>query len=479
MYLAGIDLGTTGCKSMVFDSRGAILGSHYIEYGLLFTEDGVEQDAALWWEYAKTALKEAIKAAGVEGGDLSGIGISSQGIASVPVDVCGRPLSNAVSWYDTRAQKEADALAAQYGEEWLFKTTGRHPGSLFFPQVLYIKEHNPELYDRAAFFLMAQDYLVYRLCGEAVTDYTMASGTLCFDTLKHAWIAGMFDRSGIDAAKFPRIKRFGEVAGRILPAVAQELGVSENTVIAVGMQDQKAAALGAGIGRGSMTLSIGTASAVSVLSDSPVADPSGRVPCHAFDDSRWILENSVGASGAALKWVRDVMLPNTSYSDMDALALAGGPGAGGVLFVPGLGQGNGAFTGLSLSSRSADLVRAALEGVAYAIRECVEIQREVSAAAKEAGEIRVFGGGAKSSLWCQILADCLGMPVVVTRTQETSNLGAALCAGMALGLFADEKDRKAFVGDMKAIFTPQAKDALLYDEGYAQFKRLQNAIKTR
>jgi xylulokinase len=478
-YLAGIDLGTTGCKSMVVDAGGNIAGSHYIEYDLIFTKDGVEQDANLWWEYSKAALREAVKQSGIDGEALAGISFSSQGIAFVPVDRECRPLANAVSWYDTRAQAEAKEMAADYGEQYLFDTTGRPPLSLFFPQVLHLKRHNPELYKKAWKFLMAQDYLCCRFCGNAFTDYTMASGTLCFDTGTHQWIQEFFDRYGVDKDKFPELKGFGEKAGVISKEAASELGLSEKTVIAVGLQDQNAAALGAGItmGKGITTVSIGTATAVCVLSRR-ICDPSRRVPCHAFDAKNYILENPIGASGASLKWLRTALFQDMDYPALDEIAGGVQPGAGGVVFYPGLDSNNGSFTGLSLNSSRGEIVRALLEGIAYGVRRCVEIQREVSPSAAATRELRAFGSGAKSPLWLQILADCIGLPIVRLRTQDTANLGAAVCAGLALGLFSEEAALDRFIGSPQTVFTPNQEVSELYNQGYRKYLALSEALRS-
>jgi xylulokinase len=469
MYLAGIDLGTTGCKSMVFDHDGGIAGSYYIEYDLIFTPDGVEQDAELWWEHAKTALREAVRNAGIRGEELKAIAVASQGIASVPVDGEGKPLARAISWYDTRAQEEAAEIALQFGASYLFETTGRRASSLFFPQVLRIKRKNPALYEKARFFLMAHDYLVYRLCGAAVTDYTMASGTLCFDTGRHQWLNEMFDHYGIDRAKFPALQCFGTTAGKILPSVAAELGLSKETVIGVGMQDQKAAAMGAGITSepGVMTLSLGTAGAISCLSPEKRIDKTGRLNCHAFDNSRWITENYVGASGSSLKWLRNTLFPNKPYPELDEMAGNSGAGSGGVFFNPSLDANCGSFSGLSLTTGAGDMVRAVLEGIAYSVRNCVEIQKEVTNT--HVRELRVFGGGAGSGLWCQILSDVLNIPAALPRTKECTNLGAAICAGLSMGIFPGEAAIANFTGEISRRFEPDPVNARIYEEGYKKF----------
>lgn len=468
--LAGLDLGTTGCKAMVFDSRGNILGEHYIEYELIFTPEGVEQDANLWWQHAQQAFIKALQQAG--GGNVVGIGICSQGIASVAVNAEGLPLENAVSWYDQRAEEQARQMAQRYGAGRLFETTGRQPASYMFPQVLWAKQNKPQVYQKAAHYLMPHDYLVYRLCGRAVTDYSLASGTLCFDVKNHSWIKKIFDDFDIDIEKFPAVERWGRPAGRVLPQVARQWGLAQGAVVAVGMQDQKAAALGAGIASGVLAVSLGTAGAVSSLVAAQVADPGGRVACHGFGDEHWILEGAVGTAGGALKWLRDTFFKGVSYPQLDEMAAQSPIGAGGVTFYPEMGLGRGAFTGISLATKQGDVVRAVLEGVALGLRRCIQQQAALMPDGQKPKELLVFGGGAGSGLWCSMIADCTGLPVKRPRTKETGNLGAALCAGVAAGMLKSEDERRVFTGRPESTFTPNegAKDA--YDQAYRRYIKM-------
>ena len=188
MYLIGLDLGTTGCKSMVFDTTGQILGEHYIEYEVTFLPDGgAEQDAELWWQYAAEAVAAAVRKAGIDPKEAAGISVSSQGCAFVPVGRDGKPLANAISWYDTRALPQARALYARYGEKELFYRLGHPAESLVFPEILRLKEEAPELYQKTWKFLMPHDYLICRMTGRAVTDPSMASGSMCYDVSTGAW----------------------------------------------------------------------------------------------------------------------------------------------------------------------------------------------------------------------------------------------------------------------------------------------------
>jgi xylulokinase len=480
MYLLGIDLGTTGCKSMVFDLEGNILGDHYIEYDLIFTPEGVEQDANLWWDHVKTAIQTALRNAAVDGKKVLGLSISSQGISFVPIDEHGNTLMNAISWYDTRAMEEADAIKSDYDNFSIYTRTGRQISSLVFPEVMWLKKHRNEIYEKTYKFLMGLDFLVYRFTGRCATDYTMASGTLCFDTVSHEWISEFFQKYDIDKDKFPSIFCFGDVIGTVLPEVADELGLSTETKVVMGLQDQKAAAVGAGIDHGIITVSLGTASAISSLADTHVADKTMAVACHGFSRDSWILENSIGTAGAALKWAKNTMFPHLSYAEMDVLAEQTPAGSNGVFFYPKLYKGTartnkGFFSGLGLEITQGDLIRSVLEGIGYEIQECITAHQRISQGARSAEEIRIFGGGATSSIWCQIIADITNMKVVVPRTHETGNLGAALCAGIGAGVYKDLKEAKGMVGGIKTQYVPNLKNHEVYKERmnvYTETKKL-------
>ena len=482
MYLLGIDLGTTGCKSMVFDLEGNILGDHYIEYDLIFTSEGVEQDANLWWDHVKTAIQTALKSADIDGTKVLGLSISSQGISFVPIDENGNTLMNAISWYDTRAMEEAKIIEADYDNFAVFSCTGRQISSLVFPDVMWLKKHRPEVYEKSSSFLMGLDFLVYRFTGRYATDYSMASGTLCFDTVKHEWVSEFFEKYDIDMDKFPSIYCFGDVIGTVLPDVAEELGLSTKTKVVMGLQDQKAAAVGAGIDHGIITVSLGTASAICSVADTHVVDETMGVACHGFSRDSWMLENSLGTAGAALKWVRTTMFSQISYAEMDALAEQTPAGSNGVFFYPKLNKGvsshnEGFFTGLGLEITQGDIIRSVLEGIGYEIQERITAHQRLSQGARNAKEISVFGGGATSSIWCQIIADITNMTVVVPRTHETGNLGAALCAGIGAGVYKDLTDAKRMVGGMQTKFVPSPENHNVYKErikAYSETKKLLN-----
>lgn len=482
MYLLGVDLGTTGCKSMVFDLEGNILGSHYIEYELIFTSEGVEQDAGIWWDNVKTAIKAALNNARIDGRKVLALSVSSQGISFVPVDKDGNTLMNAISWYDSRAFEEAARIRSDFDNFLVFSRTGRQISSLVFPEVMWLKKHRPQIYEKTYKFLMGLDFLLYRFCGNAATDYTMASGTLCYDTSNRDWIPEFFNNYDIDMGKFPQIHCFGDVVGTVVPKVAEQLGLSTNTKVVAGLQDQKAAAIGAGINSEIITISLGTASAISSIASKHIVDQNMSAACHGFDRQGWILENSVGTAGAALKWVRNTMFSQKTYSEMDALADKVPAGSKGVLFYPRLSKGDsqhgkGVFTGIGLDTAQGDIIRSVMEGVGFEIRSCIAAHKRVNGKVRNAKQLRIFGGGATSSVWCQMIADIADMPVVVPRTHETGNLGAAICAGIGAGVFKDLVDAQRFVGIPQKEYLPGMENTRVYKDKFDEYLEMKGYIQ--
>lgn len=410
MYI-GIDLGTTACKAARFNDRGEVLAQYHREYGLI-TENGfVEQDAALWWELVLEAL-QAVAAPTVRG-----ISISTQGVALVAVDAQGLPLCNAISWLDTRASAEAAELQQVLGEAYIRRVTGKScGGSYVLPKLMWLRRHCPELYDRAYKFLLPLDYLNFRLTGRAFMDYTMAGGTLAYDNQLKCYDTTLLQAAGIQAEKLAEVACMGTLVGQLLPEVAAAVGLPADCAVYLGGQDQKLAALGAGIQRDTVTVSLGTASAVTRLAD---ALPEA-LPCSAFrfDDEQFSLEGVLDTSGAALKWLM-ILLGQPDYEAMNRLAREAG-GSDGVVFHTDLTAG-GRIEGLKLSTTAGNLVYALMEGVG----------RAIGAAICQMGgceRLVVFGGGAKSDIWCSILAQTTGKTVCVPQTEETGVLGAARLA---------------------------------------------------
>ena len=472
-YLLGIDLGTTGCKSMLFDLQGRILGSHYIEYGLIFTPEGVEQDAEEWWQNTCLCVSSAVKESGVDSRQIAALSISSQGIAGVLVDEAGRPLYNALSWLDNRSTEEQEEMKALFGLDRIRLLTGKTKTDYSLPQLLWLKRRRPEMYQKAFKYLMPLDYLIFRMTGKAVTDYSMASGTLAFDIHSSRWIPDFFNGLDIPQNMVASLGAMGQPVGTLTEDAARAMGLPSSVLVVLGAQDQRCASLGAGIEPGVITISLGTASAVCSLLPAPVADPENFVTCCGMDGSNWVLETTIGTVGAALKWLRNTCMPGQSYDELNALAEASAPGAGGLFFLPRLDRGKGSFIGLQLDTAPGDMVRAVMEGIAFIFRHHIESHERLAGPCRA---LRIFGGGSNSRIWLQIIADITGKTVVRPRTHETGCLGAAILAGKGAGLIEDIYHADSMVGAPSEVFYPNPANELLYAEAFKRSLQLSEFI---
>ncbi len=483
--LLGLDLGTTGCKAAVYDDTGRTLGESYLEYGLITLSSSViEQDPQAWWDLTCQAIHQALAAGNVDRSDVRAVAASSQGISFVLLDAAGRPIGNAINWLDSRAIDESAEILELFTEKELFALTGKRAAPFYvLPKLLWLRRHRPEPWRQAHKLLMGHDYLVYKLCGAHVTDHSMAGGTLLYTLQTLGWDDRLLETFAIPPDLLPDIHWSGTPAGTLLPEVAEMLGLSPGTMVVVGGQDQKCAALGAGIADGLATLSLGTASAICQVMDQPLTDPHMRIPAFTFvQPGHWILEGVVGTGAGSLRWYRDTIAGGTPYDQLDAEAAQVPPGADGVMFLPHLGgagsphwksSARGTFHGLSLATGRGHLTRAILEGVAYQLHENLAITQEL------AGPIRhaiVFGGGAKSALWRQIIADVIDLPVVWTPTVETASLGAAMLAGLGCGLFASLDEARARMVRTQAIQQPNPALVEVYAEAYRRYRQVETGL---
>ncbi len=485
MNLIGIDLGTTGCKSMIFDEQGNILSQSYIEYGIINgAETFIEQDADLWWTLVRQSVKECVLSAGAAGKNVAALSISSQGISFVAVDKAGKTLGNAISWLDTRPGKQTGAIREMFGEEKIFGITGKRISPCYsLPKMMWVKENQPEIYEKTDKFLMGLDFLTFRLTGKAVTDYSMASGTMLFNISAKKWDEEIIERCRLDIRKLPEVACTGSVVGDVLPEVAGELGLNGGVKVVLGAQDQKVAAIGAGITEDIATVSLGTATAISSIGKTPVFDREMRIPSFALDQDRWILESVVGTSCISLKWLKNTFYDGFSYGQLDELAMKSVPGANGVYFYPHLEGAStpywrndvkGFLYGFSLGTGREDVVRAVLEGIAYQIRINLDVQQQINGGSID--ELRIFGGGSNSALWCSLIADITGKTVSILYTSEIANFGAAVLAGLGAGVYKSSADVLSRVHLIRKQYLPDPANRQKYDDAFQKYRTVQDKL---
>ena len=466
-YLA-IDLGTSNCRSAVFNEEMELLSVAAREYPLFsITAAEIEQDAEDYWQAAKATMRQAIEQAGEAGKAVAGISVSSQGITFIPVEESGKPLGRAVSWLDMRAENEEKAIEEQYGLEELFRITGKRANGCYtLSKLMWYRQNHPEIYEKAYKILLPMDYLVFRLCGRAVTDHTMAGGTMFYDIGTQNWSERILQDQGLAEEKLPEICWAGTDAGVIKPDLADELGLSREVRIAVGAQDQKCASLGAGISSSVATASLGTASCIERLSDRPVADSQQRIPLFSYLwPGAWAFEGIINTAASSYQWFRNNFAKGISYPELDVLAEEADKRGERCFFFPYLagmtspfwGDVPGGFTGLSLATDTGQMAMAVMDGVACNIRANLEVMEEVTGESKE---LRLFGGGAVSPFWCRHMADITGKRIVTLRSPETALAGAAMLACKAV----EGKFPKPIQTDR--VYEPDAVRSSVYEEYY-------------
>ena len=478
-FLLGIDLGTTVCKALVFDQdlRLHAAAARPLDISKLSGTD-IEQDPGQWWRATVLVVREAVAKCGGSTRQLRALGISSQGISFVPVDAGGAAIRPAFSWLDTRAVDERQTIVDELGEQQVFAITGKRCSAGYvLPKLLWYRGHEPERWAKTRQILMPLDFLLARLTGSPVTDHTMAGGTMLYDVRRRAWSRRILDAFDLDPSILPEIRQATDTAGSLAPQAAEELGLAPGIPVAVGGQDQKVAALGAGIGLEVGTISLGTAMAITQQCDRPVIDPAGRIPCFAdLLPERWVLEGSAVCC-SILDWAKQAFLPNAGWDEVnrrveEAEDLPNGPtllpffsGAPGPFFDP---AARGTLTGLDLSTTPGQVIRSIYEGIAFLIRANLEV---MEALARPVGTLRIFGGGSRSDAWCRIIADVVQRPVSALATTESASLGAAILAGSAGGVFADPEDAFSRLV-VRTSYEPRPARAAGVEEGYRRFRAI-------
>jgi xylulokinase len=457
--LVGLDVGTTGVKAIAITEEGEVVSSAEEGYPLLTPHPGwSEQDPDDWLQASERALARL-------GVDVARVGLSGQMHGLVCLDEHDRVLRPAILWNDQRTGAECAEIEERVGLERLISLTGNRalPG-FTAPKLLWLRRHEPDVYGRIRRIMLPKDYVRFRLTGEWAIDAADASGTLLFDVAHRRWSDEVLSALDVPHEWLPPAHESTEIAGA---------------------GDQQAAALGVGvIEPGTVSVVLGTSGVVLASLPTYAHDPQARVHafCHAVPDTWEAMGVMLNAAGS-LRWLRDAIAPGTSFDELTAEASRWNPGVEGLMFLPYL-QGErtphadpdarGAFTGLSLRHDRGALVRAVLEGVAYGLRDSLELLRELGVRPEKG---RVSGGGARSRLWLEIVASALGLPLELTVVEEGSAFGAALLAGVADGVFADAREAVAACVRAGEGVEPNPDWAPAYEAGYARFRALYPALR--
>ncbi|MFL6468391.1 MAG: xylulokinase [Pyrinomonadaceae bacterium] len=481
MNILGLDIGTGGTRAALIDESCKLLATETADHPPFASPNvgWAEQYPDDWWKAATIAIRKIVNRFPADA--IGAIGLTGQMHGSVLLDKNSRPLRPALLWCDQRTQEQCGEITETIGAERLIGLVSNPAITGFtFPKLLWVRKNEPEIWNRLTTVLLPKDYIRLKLSGEKASDVTDASGTLLFDVRNRKWSDEMLSAFDFDPAILPKVFESVELTGKVSKAGSDETGLQMGTPIVAGAGDNAAGAVGMGITRpGAVSCTIGTSGVVFGVSEKPRLDAKGRIHtlCHAVT-GRWHNTGVTLAAGLSLKWFRQNFGSSESYDEMSKEAELVPAGSGGATWLPYLmgersphldPNARAAFVGLSASHTHAHLTRAVLEGVAYSLRDSLEIFKELGSAVDS---IRLGGGGARSRLWCQIQADVYGQAVKTLEADEGAAFGAALLAGVGIGIWdnVDEACEKTIrIADQ---FAPEPANVEVYNRQFEKYRQL-------
>ncbi|CAN5622723.1 xylulokinase [soil metagenome] len=485
-HVLGIDVSTTATKAVLVDGRGDVSASASAEYPFTVPRPlWAEQEPSLWWQAAQQAIPAALSAAGIRGSDVEAVGLTGQMHGLVLLDAADKVLRPAILWNDQRTADECELIRSALGRERLVRITGNDALTGFTaPKLVWVRRHEPDTWARAAHVLLPKDYLRFCLTGERATDKADGAGTILFDLAARDWSADVLESLEIPPAWLPSTFEGPEVTGILSAAAAEATGLAAGTPVVAGGGDQSANAVGVGaVEPGLVALSLGTSGVVFAATAEPLYEERGRVHafCHALPE-RWHMMSVMLSAAGSLRWFRDALAPGEDFGALTASAADVPPGSDGLLFLPYLSGersphpdplARGAFVGLTLSHDRRHMTRAVLEGVAFGLRDGLQLMQE--AGMPPPAQIRASGGGLASPLWRQILADVLGTEIATVNTSEGAASGAALLAATGAGWYPSVQAGVEAMVSSRPVAAP-GEEASRYAEMYATYRGLYPAL---
>ena len=482
----GIDASTTATKAVLVDEAGVVRGIGTAEYAFSVPRPlWSEQEPRLWWDGTVAAVRAVLASTGTSGADVVAIGLTGQMHGAVLLDSAGDVLRPAMLWNDQRTGAECDAIRRAVGPERLIAITGNDALTGFTaPKLVWVRDHEPDVWRRIAHVLLPKDYVRFRMTGDYAVDKADGSGTLLFDLAARDWSSEVLGALAIDPAWMPRTWEGPEITGLVSAGAAELTGLRPGTPVVAGGGDQAANAVGVGaVVAGRMALSLGTSGVVFATTERPLFEPAGRVHafCHAVP-GRWHMMSVMLSAAGSLRWLRDALAPGVAFGDLVAQAAEVPAGSGGLWFLPYLSGersphpdplARGAFVGLTLAHDRRHLTRAVLEGVAFGLRDGLDLM--VAAGMPAPDQIRASGGGTASDLWRQILADVLDAEIATVNTTEGAAYGAGLLAAVGAGWYPSVEAAAAALVTATPVAAP-GPDAPRYAEAHAIYRDLYPAL---
>lgn len=487
-YFLGLDISTTATKALLVDTEGRSVGIASSAYDLSTPRPlWAEQDPELWWRATRQCIRQLLAEHSIEAEAIAAVGLTGQMHGLVLLDNAGKVLRPAILWNDQRSDRECELMRERLGLETLVRLTGNdaYPG-FTAPKLLWVRAHEPGIFQRIHRMLLPKDYVRFRLTDTYGSDVAGAGGTLLLDLAKRRWSQEVLDAFDIPDSWLPTPYEGTEITGRVSAMAAELTGLAVGTPVVGGGGDQAAQGVGVGAVRpGVVALTLGTSGVVFAASEQPLVEPEGRL--HAFPHAvpgLWHVMGVMLSAAGSLRWYRDVAAEGVDFSDLVGEAADAPVGCDGLTFLPYLSgertphadpRARGAFVGLTLAHGRGHLTRSVLEGVAFGLRDNLALMERVGL--QDIGELRVSGGGAQSALWRQILADVLGLELVTVQANEGAAFGAALLAGVGVGAWGsvDDACRQAVV--LGESTRPSEANRGAYDAAYARFRDAYPALR--
>lgn len=496
-YVIGIDIGTSGTKTVLFDEKGKVIASKTIEYPMYQPQNGyADQDPADWYNAAVNTIRSVIKADKVSANDIVGIGFSGQMHGLVMLDENNEVIRKSIIWCDQRTADEVEKMNQKIGRERLIAITA-NPALTGWTaaKILWVKNHEPENYARCRHILLPKDYIRFMLTGEYATEVSDASGMQLLDVPNRCWSEEICDKLGIDMSMLAKIYESCEITGTVTEKAAALTGLKAGTPVVGGAGDNAAAAVGTGVVTdGKAFTTIGTSGVVFAHTSKVSIDPKGRVhTCCAAVPNSWHVMGVTQGAGLSLKWFRDnfcnaeketaKQIGVDEYYLMDKEAETVPIGANRLLYLPYLmgertphldPNARGMFFGLSAMHTKKDMLRAVMEGVAYSLRDCVEIFREMNISVSD---MMACGGGGSSPLWRQMLADLYACPVKTASSKEGPALGAAILALVGAGVYKSVPEACEAICGIDKIQEPISENVPVYEKYFRLYDKIYPAVK--
>lgn len=494
-YLLGIDIGTSACKVAVFDRCGQVKASASGDYSVYYPQEGwAEQNPEEWWKAVCLSVREALKKGGINPEEIAGIGIDGQSWSAIAVDKGGEVLTNTPIWMDTRAAGICDELNEKAGADNIFELSGNSLQPAYTTaKIIWYQRNMPDIYEKTVKILQSNSYIVYKLTGEMSQDLSQGYGLHCFDMHTGTWDEGMGEKLGIPASMLPKLYPCHEIVGKVTEKAAKECGLAGGIPVAAGGLDAACGTLGAGVIRpGECQEQGGQAGGMSICMDTYKADERLILGFHVVP-GRWLLQGGTTGGGGVMRWLQrefaDYEREEGKRSGKSSLELfneaAGKVPAGcdGMVFLPYMAgerspiwnpNAKGVYYGLDFSKTKGHFIRSAMEGVAFSLRHNLETAKEAGA---DVQVLKAMGGSANSLLWTQIKSDVTGKPVTVPSSDTATTLGAAILAGVGVGMYRDFEEAVSLTVQDKRFHEPEEKHREVYERAYQKYLKIYENLK--